>query len=189
MSFGRPGRIQCLQETARPLCLANAHVEMLAGIRARIYNFRDQQWIFWLGGIAGTGKSTIARTTARELHGRGHLGAGFFFPHCGGDVGRAELFVTNVVSQLAASEHLTVVCKQTLRASTSKAVSGSHEFVRKSRQDQREVPVIGPISQLKDHARTFRIAQACDPTRCDGRRRLKPGTGVPHPSVCDGLSK
>jgi hypothetical protein len=84
-----------------------------------------------------------------------------------------------------------VVCKQTLRASTSKAVSGSHEFACKSRQDQREVPVIGPISQLKDHARTFRIAQACDPTPCDGRgrRRLKPGTGVPHPSVCDGLAK
>jgi adenylylsulfate kinase-like enzyme len=73
---------------------------MLAEIRARIYNTRDQQWIFWLEGMAGTGKSTIARTTARELHGRGHLGAGFFFTHCGGDVGRAELFVTTIVSQL-----------------------------------------------------------------------------------------
>jgi hypothetical protein len=164
---------------------------MLAEIRARIYNFRDQQCIFWLRGMARIGKSTIARTTARELHDRGYLGAGFFLPHCGGDVGRAELFVATIVSQLAASEHLVMVCKRALRASTSKAVSGCHEFARKSRQDQRGAPVIGPISQLKDHARTFRIAQACVPTPCDGRgrRRLKPGTGVPHPSVCDGLSK
>jgi MoxR-like ATPase len=73
---------------------------MLAEIRARIYNSRDQQWIFWLEGMAGTGKSTIARTTARELHGRGYLGADFFFLHCGRDVGRAELFVTTIVSQL-----------------------------------------------------------------------------------------
>jgi hypothetical protein len=82
-----------------------------------------------------------------------------------------------------------MVCKQALRASTSKAVSGCHEFARKSRQDQRGAPVIGPISQLKDHARTFRIAQACVPTLCDRRQKLKPGTGVPHQSVCDGLLK
>lgn len=162
---------------------------MLAEIRARIYNSRDQQCIFWLRGMAGIGKSTIARTIARELHGREYLKAGFFFPHCGGDVGRAELFVATIVSQLAASEHLTVLCKQALRASTSKAVSGCHEFARKSRQDQHGVPVIGPISQLKDHARTFGIAQACVPTPCDRRRKLKPGTGVPHQSVCDGLLK
>jgi hypothetical protein len=81
--------------------------------------------------MAGTGKSTIARTIARELHGRGYLGACFFFPHCGGDVGRAELFVATIVSQLAASEHLTVVCKQASRASTSKAVSGCSEFACK----------------------------------------------------------
>jgi hypothetical protein len=87
-------------------------------------------------------------------------------------LGRAELFVATIVSQLAASEHLTAVCKQALQASTSKAVSGCHEFARKSRQDQRGVPVIGPISQLKDHARTFRIAQACVPTPCDRRRKL-----------------
>jgi hypothetical protein len=122
--------------------------------------------------MARIGKLTITRTIARELHGHGYLEAGFFFPHCEGDVGRAELFVATIVSQLAASEHLTAVCKQALQASTSKAVSGCHEFARKSRQDQRGVPVIGPISQLKDHARTFRIAQACVPTPCDRRRKL-----------------
>jgi hypothetical protein len=113
-----------------------------------------------------------------QVNNRPHhsLRAGFFFLHCGGDVGRAELFVTTILSQLAASEHRTVVCKQALQASTSKAVSGCHKLACKSRQDQCEVPVIGQVSQLEDHARTFGIAQACDPTPCDGRRKLKPGS-------------
>jgi hypothetical protein len=72
--------------------------------------------------MTGTGKSTIARTMARELHGRRHLGADFFFSYGGGDVGHAEPFVTTIASQVVASEHLVVGCERALRASISKVV-------------------------------------------------------------------
>ncbi|THY40394.1 WD40 repeat-like protein [Aureobasidium pullulans] len=134
-----------------PLCLENTRVEVLAEIRAWIYDRKDERCIFWLEGMAGTGKSTIARTIARELHDSGHLGASFFFSRGGGDVGHAALFVTTVARQLA--EHPNVDNKRILRASISKAVSESPDIVRKARQDQWKVLVIDPISQLETRAR------------------------------------
>ncbi|TIA28019.1 hypothetical protein D6C78_10939, partial [Aureobasidium pullulans] len=98
-----------------PLCLENTRVEVLAEIRAWIYDRKDERCIFWLEGMAGTGKSTIARTIARKLHDSGHLGASFFFSRGGGDVGHAALFVTTVARQLA--EHPNVDNKRILRAS------------------------------------------------------------------------
>jgi len=38
----------------------------------------QKQHIFWLGGLAGTGQSTIARTFAETSFAEGQLGAGFF---------------------------------------------------------------------------------------------------------------
>lgn len=98
--------------------------------------------------MAGTGKSTIARTIARELHDRGYLGASFFFSHGKGDTGHARLFVTTIARQLAASEHL-AVDRKLLRASISNAVSGSPDIALKSRQDRWKALVVDPISQLR----------------------------------------
>jgi hypothetical protein len=39
----------------------------------------DESCIFWLSGMAGTGKSTIARTIAKAYYEAGRLGASFFF--------------------------------------------------------------------------------------------------------------
>src|SRR6267378_3337988 len=38
----------------------------------------QQQQIFWLNGLAGTGKSTIAQTFAERMFADGKLGASFF---------------------------------------------------------------------------------------------------------------
>jgi hypothetical protein len=40
---------------------------------------QDERCIFWLNGLVGTGKSTIARTVACEYSERKLLGACFFF--------------------------------------------------------------------------------------------------------------
>ena len=45
----------------------------------------DDRCIFWLNGIAGTGKSTVARTIASIFDDKGNLGGSFFFSKGGGD--------------------------------------------------------------------------------------------------------
>jgi len=47
------------------LCLPNTRVKVLQQIRTWV-DGDDKRYIFWLSGWAGTGKSTIARTIARE---------------------------------------------------------------------------------------------------------------------------
>ena len=66
---------------------------------------RDGKHIFWLNGMAGTGKSTISRTVAKWLtdHG-GHqcldLGASFFFKRGESDRGSALRFFSTITRQL-----------------------------------------------------------------------------------------
>jgi hypothetical protein len=51
--------------------------------------------------MAGTGKSTIARTIARKYHKLKRLGASFFFSRGGGDLSQATKFFTAIAMQLA----------------------------------------------------------------------------------------
>ncbi|KAK5003053.1 hypothetical protein LTR28_010646 [Elasticomyces elasticus] len=82
------------------LCLAETRTAVLEEMRALIYGSGEQH-IFWLNGMAGTGKSTIARTLAKELHNKGLLGASFFFTRGGGDVAYAGMLFTSIAKQLA----------------------------------------------------------------------------------------
>lgn len=60
-----------------PLCMPNTRVALLDEIMGWSNN-PHEKCMFWLNGMAGTGKSTIARTIARKLHDQGRLGASFF---------------------------------------------------------------------------------------------------------------
>ncbi|CRG89769.1 putative WD repeat-containing protein all2124 [Talaromyces islandicus] len=57
--------------------------------------------IFWLNGMAGTGKSTISRTVAKSFKRSMSLGASFFFKRGEGDRGNAKNFFPTIVRQLA----------------------------------------------------------------------------------------
>jgi hypothetical protein len=57
--------------------------------------------IYWLNGMAGTGKSTIARTIARRCSDAGRLGASFFLLHGGRELETARTFITSIAVQLA----------------------------------------------------------------------------------------
>jgi hypothetical protein len=83
-----------------PTCLQDIHVDLLQ----KVYNWANGERspsIFWLSGLAGTGKSTIARTIARTYYDRKDLGANFFFSQDGGDVALAGKFVTSIALQLS----------------------------------------------------------------------------------------
>jgi hypothetical protein len=57
--------------------------------------------LFWLSGLAGTGKSTIARTLCERLHDQGSLGASFFISRDQSDRRAASNIVSSIACQLA----------------------------------------------------------------------------------------
>lgn len=57
--------------------------------------------IFWLEGMAGTGKSTISRTAAASLQAHGTLAASFFFRRGAGDQADAKRLFSTIAWQLA----------------------------------------------------------------------------------------
>jgi hypothetical protein len=85
----------------------NQHDECLPGTRRELLH-QIEEWaksphgkcIFWLNGMAGTGKSTISRTIASKLKLRNSLGASFFFKRGEEDRGSAKKLFPTLVQQL-----------------------------------------------------------------------------------------
>lgn len=84
------------------------YAECLPGIRTELLR-QVEEWaaspkgnrIFWLHGVAGTGKSTIARAVARHCKENGSLAASFFFKGGEGDRGNAQRLFPTLAKQLA----------------------------------------------------------------------------------------
>ncbi|KAI3572253.1 hypothetical protein IWW34DRAFT_892462, partial [Fusarium oxysporum f. sp. albedinis] len=87
-------------EEHNPICLPNTREELLKEINRWIDN-PTSKTIFWLNGMAGTGKSTISRTVARSRSNHGDLGASFFFKRGETDRGNLTKFVPTVARRLA----------------------------------------------------------------------------------------
>jgi len=123
-----------------PTCLPNTRV----GLLEEIYNWvdsEDERCIFWLNGLAGTGKSTIARTVARRYFERKRLGASFFFSRGGGDVGHAGKFFTSIAVQLAYNAPW-------LRRYISEAAEEQIDIANHSLRDQWCQLIIRPLLRL-----------------------------------------
>lgn len=80
-------------------CLAGTRTEILSEIAKWVHD-PSSKIIYWLNGMAGTGKSTISRTLAEQFSESNVLGATFFFKRGEGDVGGISKFFTTIVSQL-----------------------------------------------------------------------------------------
>jgi hypothetical protein len=120
-----------------PTCLPNTRV----GLLEEIYNWvnsEDERCIYWLSGLAGTGKSTIARTVARRYFEQKRLGASFFFSRGGGDVGHAGKFFTSIAVQLAYNA-------PSLRRYISEAAEEQIDIANHSLRDQWRQLVIRPL--------------------------------------------
>ncbi|PVH67344.1 HET-domain-containing protein, partial [Cadophora sp. DSE1049] len=121
-------------------CLPNTRV----GLLEEIYNWvdsEDERCIFWLNGLAGTGKSTIARTVARRYFEQKRLGASFFFSRGGGDVGHAGKFFTSIAVQLAHNA-------PSFRQYISEAAEEQIDIANQSLRDQWQQLVLHPLSRL-----------------------------------------
>ena len=80
-------------------CLPGTRVELLQEV-AEWASSPKSKCIFWLDGMAGTGKSTIARTVAQDLKAKGQLGASFFFKKGAADRGNANRLMPTLARQL-----------------------------------------------------------------------------------------
>lgn len=91
--------------------------------------------------MAGTGKSTIARTVARQYYERGCLGASFFFSRDRADVSHAGMFFTSIAVQLASgSTHLrSVICE---------AIKEHSDIASQGPRDQWTQLLLQPLSKL-----------------------------------------
>ncbi|KAJ5708392.1 hypothetical protein N7488_008193 [Penicillium malachiteum] len=76
-------------------CLPNTRMELLQSIMAWAQGSNDKQ-VFWLKGVAGTGKSTIAKTVATELDKVGGFVGSFFFARGEGDRANRKMLVTSI---------------------------------------------------------------------------------------------
>ena len=122
-------------------CLPDTRVELQRQIKewAKDVNGRS---IFWLNGMAGTGKSTIARTVARSFADEGHLGASFFFKKGEGDRGTASRFFTTIATDLMG--HI-----PGLISGIAKAIDADPAISEKALKDQFEKLIMQPLLQTR----------------------------------------
>ncbi|KAE8311019.1 hypothetical protein BDV41DRAFT_357646 [Aspergillus transmontanensis] len=83
-------------------CLPGTRTELRSQI-SEWAKSSDGKCIFWLNGMAGTGKSTIARTVAQSFKEQGLLGATFFFKRGEADRGNAKYLISTIIRQLVTS--------------------------------------------------------------------------------------
>jgi hypothetical protein len=135
-SFSNRDEVECLQGT---------RTELLQEIMEWATSPSSRS-IFWLKGMAGTGKSTICRTVARSLKDTNHLGASFFFKRGEGDRGNAKKFFPTLIRQL-------VLWSSDLRPSVQKALNDDPSITSKSLREQFEKLLLQPLLSLEQSGR------------------------------------
>jgi hypothetical protein len=92
--------------------------------------------------MAGTGKSTVASTVARNFAEQKRLGASFFFSRGGGDLGYATKFFTTLAIQLAK-------LSPALKAYICQAISEHSDIAQQALHEQWKQLILRPLSMLK----------------------------------------
>jgi len=88
--------------------------------------------------MAGTGKSTIARTIARELAERKRLAASFFFTRGKKDISHSRMFFTTIAAQLAISLPV-------LRTFISDAIDNNPVIFKRGLREQWNQLILNPL--------------------------------------------
>ncbi|KAF4338451.1 vegetative incompatibility het-e-1, partial [Fusarium beomiforme] len=126
-------------EQHNPTCLPDTREELLNDI-GRWIDDPTSKTVYWLNGMAGTGKSTIARTVARSRSKRGDLGASFFFKRGEMDRGNLNKLMSTLAYQLAFSI-------PEVASSIKKALDANPAIVGKSMKEQFEKLIQEPLSE------------------------------------------
>ncbi|KAL4733015.1 NACHT and WD40 domain protein [Aspergillus similis] len=124
-------------------CLPGTRTELLREISEWTFSISSKT-IFWLQGMAGTGKSTISRTVARSAKNRSLLGASFFFKRGEADRGNAKKLFPTLTRQL-------IRWKPELRPGVQKALDNDPDITSKSLREQFEKLLLQPLLDLDQH--------------------------------------
>jgi len=145
-------------------CLPDTRVELRQEI-TEWYENPSSPCIFWLKGMAGTGKSTISRTVAYELAGKGKLAASFFFSRGRADISHADKFFTTIAAQLA--ENL-----PELRPLISKAIGDHSDIHKRTLREQWQLLIYGPLENAPTQSKQIVVViDALD--ECEGKDDMK----------------
>ncbi|KFZ22424.1 hypothetical protein V502_02884, partial [Pseudogymnoascus sp. VKM F-4520 (FW-2644)] len=124
-------------------CYQGTRVELLRQIDTWASN-RGSERIFWLNGMAGTGKSTISRTVAQTFADKGDLGASFFFKRGEGDRGHAGMFITTIATQL-------IQKLPSLAPHVQNAIEADPGISKKALKQQFDTLVLQPLVKIQTH--------------------------------------
>ncbi|RSL98873.1 hypothetical protein CEP52_010064 [Fusarium oligoseptatum] len=134
-------------------CHPNTRVELLKTIYEWTHDHQSPR-VFWLQGLAGTGKSTISHTVARDLKGDA-LGASFFFKRGDGERDNARHLFTTIAYQLA--RKLPLLCKH-----ICDAIENDPQMVEGHLSVQFQGLILGPLKRLQDQGFTRTLLVVID---------------------------
>ncbi|RYP80846.1 hypothetical protein DL770_006087 [Monosporascus sp. CRB-9-2] len=134
-------------EEHNPTCHQDTRIELLRDIFDWAVNPQAEA-IFWLNGMAGTGKSTISRTIARAFAETDQLGASFFFKRGEGDRGTMATFFTTIAAQLVRK-------KPACTSHIKNAIDADPSIVGKTMREQFEKLILEPLSSMSPSGQKF----------------------------------
>jgi len=118
-------------------CLKGTRESVLDEIEKWTEDF-DKSPVFWLNGLAGTGKSTIAQTIAERVFADGRLGASFFCSRGVEDRSNLQLIFPTLAFQLAQKY-------PAFRSSLIPLLQSNPDVVHESLQDQMQKFLVEPL--------------------------------------------
>ncbi|KAK6337297.1 hypothetical protein TWF730_002703 [Orbilia blumenaviensis] len=149
LPFAEGAAYGSFKDQHEPECLPNTRVKILNDIE----NWAEDpqgKCLFWLSGVAGTGKSTISRTVAGKLKKKRILGASFFFRRGEKDRESAGKFFTTLASQLA---HRI----DGIASSVQSAIDENPTIGTMNHHEQFTKLILNPLLELKDRSITIII--------------------------------